>query len=168
MKMMFPATRMNRSLGDFASDVNVIVDTLFGAATGQGVDSAGGFTPRMDIHEVDDRFIVTLDLPGVKSADVQIDLNDDDLVIRGTRQANLESTQDRYCRVERWYGEFHRTVRLPRTIDREQISADYNDGVLTVSLPKSKGTAARKIEIRAGEAKVIPAAAVQSSDDAQS
>ena len=152
MKMMFPATRMNRSFGDLATDMNSIVDSLFGAATGQPTELAAGFTPRMDIHEADDKFVITLDLPGVKPEDVHIDMNEDDLVIHGSRESNVETHDDRYSRVERWFGEFRRSVRLPRSVDREQISADYNDGVLSVWLPKSKTAATRKIEIRSGEA----------------
>lgn len=164
MKMMFPATRMNRSLGDFASDVNTIVDTLFGAAAGQSAESPVGFTPRMDIHEADDKFVIALDLPGVKSGDVHIDLNDDELVVHGLRQANLNTQNDGYIRVERWHGEFRRTVRLPRTVDREQISADFNDGVLSVWLPKLKALAARKIEINSGESNSNRVTTINSSE----
>ncbi len=149
MKMMFPHTRMNRSLGELASDVNSLVDTLFGSS-GTTVENAVGITPRMDIQETDDHFSLSLDLPGIKSEDVHIDLEEDDLVIRGSRSSAAETDGERYHRVERWFGEFRRSVRLPRTVDRESIVADYSDGVLTVTLPKVKAAATRKISIRAG------------------
>lgn len=153
MKMMFPATRMNRSFGELASDMNQLVDTLFGAATGKEAEAPTGYTPRMDIHENDDKFVVSLDLPGVKSEDVQINLNEDDLVIQGSRSSGVEAREDRYYRVERWFGEFRRSIRLPRSVDREKISADFADGVLSVWLPKLQAATARKIEIRCGEHK---------------
>ncbi len=150
MKMMFPSTRVNRTFGEWASDVNTLVDSLF-TASADGTASSASFTPRMDIYETDDKFVATFDLPGVKLADVNIDLNEDDLVIHGNRQATSEAQDDRFYRVERWHGEFRRSLRLPRSVDREQIAADYQDGVLSVWLPKSKAAAARKISIRGGE-----------------
>lgn len=153
MKMMFPATRMNRSFGELASDMNQLVDTLFGAATGKESETPTGYTPRMDIHENDDKFVVSLDLPGVKADDIQINLNEDDLVIQGSRSSGVEAREDRYYRVERWFGEFRRSIRLPRSVDREKISADFADGVLSVWLPKLQAATARKIEIRCGEHK---------------
>jgi HSP20 family protein len=151
MKMMFPATRMNRSFGDLASDMNQLVDTLFGAATGTQNETTTAFTPRMDIHETDEKFVVSLDLPGVKSDDVSIDLTEEDLVIHGKRTSGVEAREDRYYRVERWFGDFKRSIRLPRSVDRENIAAEFNDGVLNVWLPKCKAASARKIQIRSAE-----------------
>jgi HSP20 family protein len=117
----------------------------------------------MDIHETDDKFVVSLDLPGVKSDDVNIDLNEEDLVIHGKRASGVEAREDRYYRVERWFGEFRRSIRLPRTVDRENITADFNDGVLSVWLPKSKAASARKIQIRSAE--VSPRSQTQKSNE---
>ncbi len=148
MRMVIPDTRLNRALGGWASDVNTLVDSLLGAATEQGARANADFTPRMDIYEADDKYVLSLDLPGVKSEDVQIELDDNNLVIHGTRQGIQELQRERYHRVERVFGEFRRSVRLPRGVDREQISADYRDGVLSVTLPKNREKAARKIQIR--------------------
>jgi HSP20 family protein len=159
MKMVFPNSRSSRTFGDIASDVNTLVDTFLGAASTNRADAQGGFVPRMDIFETDDKFVVSLDIPGVKSSDVHIDLNEDHLVIHGSRTAAQEAKEDRYYRIERWSGEFSRSLRLPRSVDREGIAADYHEGVLSVSLPKSKASASRKIEIRSGEAnRVEPSA----------
>jgi HSP20 family protein len=152
MKMIFPDARVNRSFGDWASDMNALVDSLFGAsahANGHANGQGGGlFSPRMDVREVDDKYILAVDLPGVKLDDVNIELEGDHLVIHGARQWTSESEGERYHRVERTFGEFRRSVRLPRDVQRENIVADYTDGVLHVELPKSQPTSARKIEIR--------------------
>ncbi len=152
MKMIFPDARVNRSFGDWASDMHALVDSLLGAsaqangnANSQGV---GSFSPRMDVREVDDKYILAVDLPGVKLDDVNIELEGDHLVIHGSRQWVSESEGERHHRVERTFGEFRRNVRLPRDVQRENIAADYTDGVLHVELPKSQPTSARKIEIR--------------------
>jgi len=148
MRMVIPESRLNRALGGWASDVNSLVDSLLGAATDQASRASGDFTPRMDICEADNRFVLSLDLPGVKSDDVQIEVEDNNLVIHGTRQQVQESQGERFHRVERVFGAFRRSLRLPRGVDRDQISADYQDGVLTVTLPKTSEKVARKIQIR--------------------
>jgi len=148
MKMIFPDARVNRSLGDWASDMNALVDTLFGASAHSNGGNATSFSPRMDIREVEDKYVLAVDLPGVRLDDVKIELDGDHLLIHGTRQWTSESDGDRYHRVERTFGEFRRSVRLPRDVQRDQIAAEYVDGVLSVWLPKSQPTSARKIEIR--------------------
>jgi HSP20 family protein len=162
MKMIFPDARFNRSMGEWASDMNALVDSLFGASAASGGSGGSSFSPRMDIREVDDRYVLAVDLPGVKQDDVQIELEGDYLVISGTRQWTSDSEGERYHRVERTFGEFRRSVRLPRDVQREQIAADYTDGVLSIELPKSKPTSAQKIRIRtqgsAGESGHEPAA----------
>ncbi len=149
MKMVFPHARVSRSFGELASDMNTLVDSLFSAASGNGADT-GSFTPRMDIHELSDRFVVAIDVPGVKPEAIDIDVKDDDLVIQGSRSSAVESKDDGFYRIERWAGEFRRTIKLPRTVDREHIEAACNDGVLTLTLPKSKANQARKINVRTG------------------
>jgi len=149
MKMIFPDARVNRSFGDWASDMNALVDSLFGASANSTGSGGTNFSPRMDVREVDDKYILAIDLPGVKLDDVNIELDGDHLVIHGSRQWTSESEGERYHRVERTFGEFRRSVRLPRDVQREQIAAQYTDGVLHVELPKAQPTSARKIEIRA-------------------
>jgi|GEM_PF-893157 len=152
MRMVIPDSRLNRAFGGWASDVNSLVDSLLGAATEASGRGSADFTPRMDIYEADDKYVLSLDLPGVKSEDVQIEVEDNNLVIYGTRHGVQESQGERFHRVERVFGEFRRSLRLPRGIAREQISADYHDGVLSVILPKNSEQAARKIQIRAQNA----------------
>lgn len=166
MKMIFPDARVNRSLGDWASDMNALVDSLFGASAHAGGQGATNFSPRMDVREVDDKYILAIDLPGVKLDDVNIELDGDHLVIHGSRQWTSESEGERYHRVERTFGEFRRSVRLPRDVQRDGIGAEYTDGVLHVELPKSQPTSARKIEIRGASNHSQPK--VQSSDEPQS
>jgi HSP20 family protein len=148
MKMIFPDARVNRSFGDWASDMNALVDSLFGASAHANGQGGSSFAPRMDVREVDEKYILAIDLPGVKLEDVNIELEGDHLVIHGSRQWTSESDAERYHRVERTFGEFRRSVRLPRDVQRENITADYTDGVLHVELPKSQPSSARKIEIR--------------------
>jgi HSP20 family protein len=152
MKNVFPESRLNRSLGDWANDVNTLVETLMGtvatpapaAATGTG----GVFSPKMDIRETASDYIVSVDLPGVKQEDADIEITEDHLVIHGKRSSIKQTDGERYHRVERTFGDFRRTLRLPQDVNRDKISAEYEDGVLTVHLPKAtQAPTARKIEI---------------------
>ncbi len=148
MKMtMLPEAKLVRSFGDWANDMNTVVDSLFGAVSDRN-SGASGFAPRMDIRESQQRYDLSLDLPGVKSTEVNLELDGDYLVIHGSKKTFTETEGDRYHRVERLSGDFRRVVRLPQDVDRDQISADYGDGVLSVKLPKVQAPTARRIEIR--------------------
>jgi HSP20 family protein len=102
----------------------------------------------MDIRETASDYIVSVDLPGVKQEDTDIEITEDHLVIHGKRSSIKQTDGERYHRVERTFGDFRRTLRLPQDVNRDKISAEYEDGVLTVHLPKAtQAPTARKIEI---------------------
>lgn len=152
MKNVFPDARRPRSLGDWANDVNTLVESLMGSVVqpSPGTPGNGGvaFSPRMDVREGADRYVISLDLPGVPREQTEIELIEDQLVIRGTRSSEKHVEGDRFHRIERSFGDFRRALRLPQDVHREGISADYVDGVLTVCLPKAAPRpTARKIEI---------------------
>jgi HSP20 family protein len=94
-------------------------------------------TPAIDIVEKDKAFEVTAELPGLDAKDIDVQLANGMLTIKGEKQEEKEEkTKDRYV-SERRYGSFRRTLKLPDSIDAEKIEASYKSGVLTVSLPKS-------------------------------
>lgn len=164
MKNVFPDARRPRSLGDWANDVNTLVESLMGsvAQPGPAAPSNGGlsFSPKMDVREGTDQYVISLDLPGVPRENTEIEVTDDQLVIRGTRSAEQQLEGDRYHRVERSFGEFRRALRLPQDVHRDGISAEYADGVLTVRLPKAAPRpTVRKIEISSG---TVPSGTVES------
>ncbi len=103
MKMVFPHARVSRSFGELASDMNSLVDSLFSAANGSAADPTS-FAPRMDVHELSDKYVVALDVPGVKPEAIDIDVKDDELVIQGSRSSAVESKDEGFYRVERWAG----------------------------------------------------------------
>lgn len=154
MKNVFPEARLNRSLNDWANDVNQLVESLMGAVTPPqpttATNATNEFSPRMDVRESADQYVLSIDLPGVRREDTEIELANEQLVVRGTRNSVVHSDDDRYHRVERTFGAFRRTIRLPKDVDVERVSADYTDGVLNVYLPKTQVTTARKIEIAGG------------------
>lgn len=95
------------------------------------------FTPALDLHETDKEFQVRLELPGMNEKDIDISLSKDMLTISGEKKEEVEENARGIYRLERRFGSFSRTVRLPdNVVDAERVEAAYRDGVLTVKLPK--------------------------------
>ena len=111
--------------------------------------TATAYAAPLDIYEHEDRFEVSLDLPGIRREDVKLALENQTLVISGERaaQAVTESQSKNYRRTERWTGAFSRTLQLPTTVDTARIDAKLADGVLKLTLPKSDRAKARQITI---------------------
>ena len=111
-----------------------------------------GFTPVLDVRETSEEYLVLVDLPGVKSDDVKIEVNDRVLMISGSR-APIETGEAQL--TERPDGSFARTLTLPRGVDEEKIAAHYVDGVLELHVPKPVEQRPRKITIGNGTQKAI-------------
>lgn len=108
------------------------------------------WTPAVDVTEDDNEFVITADLPDVKKDQVKVTIDDGMLTIRGERQHESEEKKKKYHRVERSYGRYQRSFSLPQGIKREDVAAQFKDGVLTVHLPKGEGKKPdeQEIEVR--------------------
>lgn len=104
--------------------------------------------PAVDIFEDKDAILVRAELPGVRSEDVKVEVENNILTLRGQRKLDHEDKKDGYHRVERWHGSFTRQFMLPRTVDSETIDAQLKDGVLTVKLPKKSEIRQRTIAVK--------------------
>ncbi|MCE5244904.1 MAG: Hsp20/alpha crystallin family protein [Syntrophobacteraceae bacterium] len=106
--------------------------------------------PHLDVAATEKEYTISAELPGVDEKDVQIELLEDTLVIRGEKRQEKEEKEKSYYRVERSYGSFQRTLSLPEDADSSGIGAAYRNGLLTITIPrKSKpGAAAKQIPIR--------------------
>src|SRR5262245_6842785 len=105
------------------------------------------WTPAVDIYETPVSFVLSAELPGVKSSEIEIKVIDNNLVLRGERHWERDVPGENVHRLENSYGKFERTFTLSETIDSEKISAELQNGVLKVILPKRE-KAGRQIEIR--------------------
>ncbi len=106
------------------------------------------YLPRVDIHEDDTRYLLSVDLPGVCSEDVEVQAENNLLTIKGERKRETDEVKDGYRRTERVFGSFNRSFSLPKDVNLEGISAAHKNGVLTVTLPKKEQAKPKSIEIQ--------------------
>jgi HSP20 family protein len=106
------------------------------------------WSPRTDLAEQDDAFHLRLDVPGMSKDDITINLQNGTLTVSGERTSEQTEEGEEYVRVERAFGNFHRTFRLPDAVDADNIEAVYEDGVLTITVPKTEESTRRQIEIQ--------------------
>jgi HSP20 family molecular chaperone IbpA len=97
-----------------------------------------GWNPSVDVYETADAFVLEADLPGVKPEDVKVEAENGDLVLQGWRTIEKSETVGQFHTMERSSGNFLRRIKLPESIDKEAIQAEFHDGVLRVILPKVK------------------------------
>ena len=105
--------------------------------------------PRMDAVDTKAGLEVSVELPGLTRDQVKITVDDDMLTVSGEKISEHEESKDNYRVLERSYGEFSRSIYLPRSLDPEKISAEMKDGVLKIVVPKRDGAQSKTIEIKA-------------------
>ena len=139
------------SLFDLHRQMNRLFDDLFDQDGDSGFYARAGIAaPAMDIHQDDKQVEITAELPGVKEEDIDITIDDGVLTLRGEKKSTREDKESGYR--ERSYGSFERRLTLPSNIDEDNCSADFKDGVLTITLPKSEDKArGRKIQLGQGQ-----------------
>ncbi len=129
------------------------MNELFERTMRRRADEEEGLAPRawspaVDIYETDEKMVIKAELPGLKKEDIDIEVRDNTLTLKGERKFEKEIKQENYHRVERAYGSFQRSFTLPSTIKQEAIEATFKDGILEVSLPKAAEVKPKKVEIR--------------------
>jgi len=108
-----------------------------------------GWAPAIEVFEKEDKFVVKAEIPGMKEDDIDVSVVGDTLTIKGERKAESEVKEEDYYCCERSYGSFSRSIALPSTVDASKIKADYEGGILEVSLPKAPEVKPKKIAVSA-------------------
>jgi len=108
----------------------------------------GEISPIVDLSETDKEVDVSMDLPGMKAENIDIQVNQNMLTVKGERKEETEEKGRTFHRVERRSGSFVRTVSLPCEVDEDKVNAEYKDGVLSIKMPKSKKSQAKKIAVK--------------------
>ena len=106
------------------------------------------WAPSADISETDKEYLIRAELPAVKKEDVKVTVDSGTITIEGERKHRKEDKEEKYHRVESFYGSFSRSFSLPDDIDEKTIKCESTDGVLTVHIPKTKATASKPVEIK--------------------
>ncbi|OPX19765.1 MAG: molecular chaperone [Desulfobacca sp. 4484_104] len=107
------------------------------------------WAPVVDISESADQVTVKAEIPGLEPKDIDISLSGDLLTIKGEKKSEREEKDENYHLVERSYGSFSRSLRLPVSVEADKIEASYKQGVLTITCPKKEEVKAKAIEIKA-------------------
>jgi HSP20 family protein len=111
--------------------------------------AAGDWAPKLNVSETKDAMVVTAELPGVDPKEFAITLTGDLLTLKGEKERETEEKEERYHRVERIYGTFLRSVRLPMAVDGSKVTATFKNGVLVVTLPKTPAAKGTMIPVKA-------------------
>ena len=143
--------RMHRALSqldplsNLRAEINRLFDTPFtGLPEGEVFNT---WSPALDLFEDKDHLVAQLEAPGLKKEDIDVSLHDGVLTIAGERRQEKPVEQKQGHRTERYYGRFQRSIALPKAVDSSNVKATYNDGVLTVTLPKTEEAKPRQITI---------------------
>jgi HSP20 family protein len=147
----------HESFLDLRSRMNRLFDEFFERPFGLGLfpgesSLLGDFAPRLDISETDKEVTISVELPGLEPEDINISLDRNALTISGEKRVEREEKGERFYRVERSYGSFHRSIPLPDEVDEDKIDASFKRGVLKVKLPKTQAAQekSRRIAIKTG------------------
>jgi len=134
------------------NDLRDEIDRLFDAPLAELARSTqllSGWTPALDMHEDKDNLVVRAELPGMKKEAIDISLHDGCLSISGERKSEEKYEGAEVYRAERFVGRFQRTVTLPAAVAVDKVKAQYNDGVLTITLPKTEESKPKRINVNA-------------------
>jgi len=109
----------------------------------------GDWAPSLDLSETKESLVVKMEVPGMDPKDIQVSLQENLLTVKGEKRQEKEDKDERYHRIERSYGAFTRSVRLPVAVDGSKVDASFKNGLLTVTLPKTPGAKGTTIPIKA-------------------
>lgn len=139
-----------RDLMDLQGKMKTLFDEALARSAGpHGAEasSASGWQPPMDLYEEPKRYVLQVDLPGVAAAEVDVQVEDGNLVLRGERKMDPAVKHEAYLRVERPYGRFAVRVALPPSVEPGGIQATHRNGVIEVALPKREPEPPSRIEV---------------------
>ncbi len=125
----------------------------FTEASGNGKDqlTAGTFAPAADVYEDEHNVILKLEIPGVNEEDLKVSVENNVLTIQGERKFEKEEKEENFHRIERRYGSFTRTFKLPNTVDSDQVEAGYDKGILKITLAKRAEAKPKQIKVGNGQ-----------------
>ena len=137
-----------KELQRMRTDMDRLWESFFEGKPARRQEDMSGWVPSLDLAETKDSYVVKAEIPGMEAKDIDISLQNDLLTIRGEKKQEKEEKEENYHFVERTYGSFSRSIRLPQEIRGNKIKASYKDGVLKVTLPKSEEAKKKEMKIK--------------------
>ncbi|MGA7291056.1 MAG: Hsp20/alpha crystallin family protein [Terriglobales bacterium] len=113
------------------------------------------FAPPVDVYEDEHNVTLKIEVPGIDEKDIDVRIENNTLTVLGERKFEKEEKEENYRRVERQYGSFTRTFTLPNTVDQESVRADYDKGVLKITLNKKEEAKPKQIKVNVGSQKTL-------------
>jgi HSP20 family protein len=136
-----------RDLVNMQREVGRLFDGLLSDVDGDG-NFMASWSPRADVRENNESFVIEAELPGVNKSDVKITLHENVLTVKGEKKQEKEEKENNFHRIERSYGSFERSFSLPTNVKSDKIDAAYKDGVLTITLPKVEESKPKEIQVK--------------------
>jgi HSP20 family protein len=130
------------------------MNRLFRETQGNSQDeslTSSSFAPAVDVYEDEHNVTLKIEVPGIDEKDIDVRIENNTLTVHGERKIEKEEKEENYRRVERQYGSFTRTFNLPPTVDAEKVQADYDKGVLRITLPKKAEAKPKQIKVNVGQ-----------------
>ena len=130
------------------------MNRLFRETQGNSQDEAltsSSFAPAVDVYEDEHNVTLKIEVQGIDEKDIDVRIENTTLTVHGERKIEKEEKEENYRRVERQYGSFTRTFNLPATVDAEKVQADYDKGVLKITLPKKAEAKPKQIKVNVGQ-----------------
>jgi len=144
---LMPWKPFRKEMEPFRREMERLWDRFFGE-TWLSRPFAEAWQPSADIIETETGIVVKADLPGLDTSDIDVSISEDVLTIKGEKRKEEEKTGERYHSVERYYGSFQRSFRLPSSVQMDKAEATFEKGVLTISLPKTEEARKKEIKIQ--------------------
>ena len=138
------------------------MNRLFRDSFGEGRDEAlttTGFAPAVDVYEDEHNVTLKIEVPGIEEKDIDVRIENNVLTVHGERKFEKEEKEENYRRIERQYGSFTRSFTLPNTVDTEKVNANYDKGVLNITLAKKAEAKPKQIKVNVGSDKTLEAKA---------
>src|SRR5580693_8907101 len=135
--------------------MNRLFRDSFSADTQDQSLATSAFAPPVDVYEDDHNITLKIEVPGIDEKDIDVRIENNTLTVHGERKFEKEEKEENFRRVERQYGSFTRTFTLPNTVDQESVQADYDKGVLKITIAKKAEAKPKQIKVNVGGAKTL-------------
>ncbi|MBW1992589.1 MAG: Hsp20/alpha crystallin family protein [Deltaproteobacteria bacterium] len=137
-----------REVSRLRREIDRLWEDFFGPTRRAFEPLVEAWVPAIDVSESGDKVTIKAEIPGIEAKDIEISMAGDTLTIKGEKKAEKEEKGESFHLVERSYGAFSRSIRLPAAVDADKIEATYKNGVLTITCPKKEEVKPKAIEIK--------------------